>query len=619
MRVGLLWHLHQPDYRDPDTGIPVMPWARLHGLRGYRDMFVEALEHGTPWTLNVVPSLLDQLLHYAEGGSDPHLELTRRPADGLTEEEAALVTETFAAGHPTLRAPYRHLEEVVRSGRGLSVAQLRDLQVWSTLAWFGATARRDHPAIDALRAKGGDFTEDDKRSLLGIQRQILEELPVLWRRVAGSTDGTALSLSAYNHPILPLLVDARHARRAIPDLPEVDFAWPGDALAQLTRARERAHEVLGRAPVGLWPSEGAVSPEVVPLVAQAGFRWLCSDNGVLARSERTDAACPGGWDLGHGVRGFFRDTDLSDRIGFRYADRDPDEAAADFVAAAIRACEGGLVVVALDGENPWETFADAGGAFRRALREVLDEGMVHPVRLDDMCDAPPVGKVTRLHSGSWIGADYAIWIGHEEDRRGWAELGALRAAAAESDREAEALPHIHAAEGSDWFWWYGEDFHTPFAGRFDALFRAHLRAGWRAIGRTPPASLDTPLLDPTPVQVRAPTRWLDGPIGKTWPTRVGCGRVGIPQGAMARGHPPELLFGFGRGHEGATLWLRLEGRGHRLLVDGDDRGVAVPSLDVVVAVDERPVAIDVIGPEGPAWPASVELTLPPSHALWSAS
>jgi len=308
MRVGLLWHLHQPDYRDPDTGIPVMPWARLHGLRGYRDMFVEALEHGTPWTLNVVPSLLDQLLHYAEGGSDPHLELTRRPADGLTEEEAALVTETFAAGHPTLRAPYRHLEEVVRSGRGLSVAQLRDLQVWSTLAWFGATARRDHPAIDALRAKGGDFTEDDKRSLLGIQRQILEELPVLWRRVAGSTDGTALSLSAYDHPILPLLVDARHARRAIPDLPEVDFAWPGDALAQLTRARERAHEVLGRAPVGLWPSEGAVSPEVVPLVAQAGFRWLCSDNGVLARSERTDAACPGGWDLGHGVRGFFRDT-----------------------------------------------------------------------------------------------------------------------------------------------------------------------------------------------------------------------------------------------------------------------------------------------------------------------
>jgi len=620
VRVAVLWHLHQPDYRDPDSGVPVMPWARLHGLRGYRDLLVEALEHGTPWTINLVPSLLDQLLHYAEGGSDPHLELTRRPADGLSEAEAAVVAETFVAGHPTLRRPFRDLEEVVRSGRRLSVAELRDLQVWSTLAWFGATALRDHPSLRALRRKRRGFSEADKAEVLGVQRQVLRELPSLWRLVAESPEGTAFSLSAYDHPILPLLVDARHAKRSLPGLEDVDFAWPDDARAQLSRARRRAEELLGRVPQGLWPSEGAVSPEVVEIAAEEGFRWLCSDQGVLHRSDRRGGGVPGGWDLGHGVRGFFRDTDLSDRIGFRYAERDAEEAAADFIAGVAQRSEGGLVVVALDGENPWETFSDAGGAFRAALREGLDEGVVRPVRLDDEREERPVGTVTRIHTGSWIGADLAIWIGHEEDRRAWRELGRLRDAVAEApDDDAQAaLPHVHAAEGSDWFWWYGDDFHTPFAGRFDQLFRAHLRAAWRALGRAAPASLDQPLLEPSAVSVQPPARWLSRPIDPTWPTRVGCGRIGIPQGAMARGRPPELLYGFGRRAGETILWLRLEGRGHRLFVGGEDQGLALPNLDVAVPVDGRPeVELSVVGPEGPAWPSPAVLPVPAAHELWA--
>ena len=82
-RLAILWHLHQPDYRDPDTGVPVMPWVRMHSLRGYRDLAVESRDDGVPVTLNIVPSLLDQILYYAEGGTDRHLTLTERPADSL--------------------------------------------------------------------------------------------------------------------------------------------------------------------------------------------------------------------------------------------------------------------------------------------------------------------------------------------------------------------------------------------------------------------------------------------------------------------------------------------------------------------------------------------------------
>ena len=615
MRVAFLWHMHQPDYRDPQTGEPVMPWARLHGLRGYRDLLLEGIEHPTAWTINLVPSLLDQLMHYAEGGSDPHLRRTAIPAEELTPGEVRAIREGFVGGHPVLRAPFAALEAVVRSGRRLSTQELRDLQVWSTLAWFGATARRDHPIIDALRRKQRGFDEADKQQMLQVQASILAELPALWRRL-GEAGEVALSASAYHHPILPLVVDTGHARRCLPGVPDVGFAWPEDARAQLRDARLRVEALTGVAPAGLWPSEGAVSPEVATLAREEGFTWLCSDEGVLQASERRGAGL-GGWQIEGGPRAFFRDTDLSDRIGFRYADQAPKEAVLDLIRGILSRGDDGLVVIALDGENPWETFPDAGGAFRAALRQVLDEGPVTPVRLDDEARREPVGHIDRLHTGSWIGADLAIWYGHEEDRRAWREVAAARRAAAGHPREAAALVHLYAAEGSDWYWWYGDDFRTPFAGRFDALFRAHLRAAWRALGEVPPQSLERPLLDPDPVQVRPPARWLLGPVDGTWPRQVGSGRVGIPQGAMARGRSPELRFGWTKGPDGKpdALHLWLSGEGQQLQIDGESVGTAKPTL--AWRVGGVACTVQIIGPEGPAWPEPVHLAPPEPGALWT--
>jgi alpha-amylase/alpha-mannosidase (GH57 family) len=615
VRVALLWHLHQPDYRDPVDGEPTMPWARLHALRGYRDLLVEAIRRPLPATINVVPSLLDQLEHYASGGVDEHLRLTAAPADGLDEASVRAIREGFLAGHPRMRQPFAALEARVRTGRRLSVGELRDLQVWSTLAWFGATARRDHPSIDALRRKGSGFTEDDKAEMLGVQQSILEQVPGLLRSVAEG-GVVALSCSAYHHPILPLVVDTAHARRCLPGVPDVGFSWPDDARHQLVSARERVHEITGVRPRGLWPSEGAVSPEVAELAEEAGFRWLCSDEGVLGRSERRGRG-RGAWALGERLVGFFRDTDLSDRIGFRYAERDPEEAVADFVGA-VRSRGEGLSVVALDGENPWECFADAGGAFRKGLHEALTGGQLQAVRLDDEAERPPVGRVRHLHTGSWIGADLRIWYGHEEDRRAWRELAAARRAAHEHPRADEALPHLHAAEGSDWYWWYGDDFRTPFAGRFDALFRAHLAAAWRALGQEVPPTLSRPLLDPDPVQHDPPRCWLSGPLDGTWASSVGAGRVGVPQGAMARGAAPVLRYGCTLGDDGRPhrLHLRLEGEGQQLWVDGEAVGMARPVLHWEGAA--RAVSVQVVGDAGEAWPAPVQLVVAGAGALWTA-
>ncbi len=288
-RLAFLWHHHQPDYRDPVTGRPAMPWVRLHALRGYRDMALLLLEEGAAMTVNLVPSLVDQLAWYAGGGDDPHLELSAVPAEELDAAQRAQILESFVAGHPSMieaRPAYARLRALRDAGELRSAQDLRDLQVWSTLAWVGFTGLRDRPELAELIEKGRGFTEGDKAVLLSACSALVAEVLPLYRRLARS--GTAeLSASAYYHPILPLLIDAGHARRCLPEPPDpVHFAHPEDALEQLRRGRARIAELAGAEVAGLWPSEGSVSPELIPLVAEAGFRWLVSDEGVLAASGR---------------------------------------------------------------------------------------------------------------------------------------------------------------------------------------------------------------------------------------------------------------------------------------------------------------------------------------------
>lgn len=543
MATALLWHLHQPEYRDPETGVPCMPWTRLHGLRGYRDLIVESIEEAIPWTLNIVPGLWEQILHYAEGGSDPHLDLTRAAADGLDEAAYHALVGTFVCGNPTMRRPYRRLEDAIASGRRLTVDEIRDLQVHSTLAWFGATALRDYPVLAELRAKG-TFDEADKQALLDVQDAILASFPDLLRQL-DATEGPSVSTSPLHHPILPLLVDVRHAARSVGHPPDVDFAFPDDALEQLVEGKrflERFVRVQG-----CWPSEGAVSPEVVELVGRAGFRWLATDEEVLARSVRTGSG-EGGWDLGHGVHGFFRDRELSDRIGFVYAGWSTADAVADFCS---RAVSSGVKLVALDGENPWEAFPDAGKGFRAGILPFLRE---HGITLDQARDREPVGTVQQLHTGSWIGANLEIWSGSPADHRAWALLAETRRACTSE----AARPHLLAAEGSDWFWWYGPEFDTPFAPTFDAAFRSHLRAAWRAEGKQPPASLEHPV-ETAPTRVHPPTAPIvGGPTEAGW---LGAGSWVVPQGAMAHGAGLSVQFGWdarGRLHVRSPVEVRID-------------------------------------------------------------
>ncbi len=543
--VSFLWHHHQPSYREGPGGSYAMPWVRLHAIQSYYGMARLAQQHpDTHLTFNLVPSLLIQLDDYAHGrAEEEHLRLTAKPAGELSGHEVAFILdEFFHANRETMIRPHERYGELLRKRRfdrrtataaaeDFSTQDLLDLQVWATLAWFFPQLQRGDGVVAELVAKERHFTEDDKGAMLARQRDILSSVVGMYRQL--QDQGSAeLSVSPFYHPILPLLCNMARAREALPSLslPRRRADLTDDARTQLSRAVEAYREAFGREPRGLWPPEGSVSPEVVELAAEGGFRWLATDEGILARSLGCPLERDRHGDLKRGealyqpyrvVAGdaeaaiIFRDRAFSDRIGFHYYHRPGAEAADDLVRRLLRigqrtGSKDAFVAIILDGENAWEHYRDGGVAFPSHLYARLSSTPgLHAVTVSEYLDAhPPTATLPRLASGSWINADFSVWIGHEEDRRAWEALADTRrflveqtTAAPRSDAASEAWEELYIAEGSDWFWWYGDDRTSANDAAFDRLFRGHLQNVYRLLGQEPPASLDEP------IGVAGPAAW----------------------------------------------------------------------------------------------------------------
>ena len=89
LRVILLWHQHQPFYKDLVTGEYRLPWVRLHALKDYYGM-VKLLDEfpNVHQNFNLVPSLMVQIQDYAQGtAQDPFLRVASTAAKDLTQNE----------------------------------------------------------------------------------------------------------------------------------------------------------------------------------------------------------------------------------------------------------------------------------------------------------------------------------------------------------------------------------------------------------------------------------------------------------------------------------------------------------------------------------------------------
>ncbi len=533
LKIAFLWHHHQPYYKDALSSEYSLPWVRLHAIKAYYDM--AALLKDFPEIkvgVNLVPSLLQQLQDYQQGtAKDLFLERTLKPAEDLEPEERRfLLRYFFMANWETMVKPWPRYYEFLQR-RGLRwdgeggervLAQFtpkdyRDLQVLFNLAWFGFKAMEEFPVLRELRRKGEGFTEEDKAEVIRCQHDVLCRVIPLYRHLE-STHQIELTTSPFYHPILPLVYDTDIARRCMPHAPLPDrFQASEDARAQILRAVEYHAKLFGRRPVGFWPSEGSVCPEIIPLLAEAGIRWIGTDEEILLYSmpmmSRMEALYrpyiveSGGRELSI----VFRDKDLSNLISFTFGKMEPRAAVDDFFKRlqAIHDVVSGqkgssLLTIILDGENPWENYSESGRPFLTELYTRLSKSEAfRTVRIiDELERHPPQQRIHHLYSGSWIHHDFDIWIGSDEENRAWDYLNRTRKAllpllndgsVPAVQREA-AWEAIYAAEGSDWFWWYGDDFSSTHDEEFDRLFRAHLASAFRHLGQEVPEYLSRPII-----------------------------------------------------------------------------------------------------------------------------
>jgi len=550
--LALLWHQHQPLYRDlgakSAVGAYRLPWVRLHALRDYYSMAaLVAAQPGVELTINLTPVLAWQLQDYAErGATDRSLELTLRPAERLTPDEQQELLGTFFRADPVhqidVHPRYRELL-LRRAERGAWTAQdYRDLQAWFSLAWFGREFREgtvtlatgETASVRRFVEQAAGFSQSDIEAIVEEQQKLLAAVLPLHRDLQRQ-GRIEISTTPFYHPILPILIDSDVATLDGGQARPRRFAHPEDAHAQVERAVAYYRDLFGESPRGMWPAEGAVSQSSVAIFAEHGVDWIATDMGVLARSGRFGYRADDPNVLCRPYRAeegprplavFFRERDLSNKIGFdyhRYAD--PKRAAADFLEQVhtrfltrLDPGEDHVLSIVLDGENSWGAYRDDGRDFLAALYARLaadpevetttfsrylggDERRARPVH-----SLSQQQRVYELYTGSWIdlagsapGVDLGTWIGHAEENRAWDLVSDARDALAQAGHTPMSAPlafeALLAAEGSDWFWWFGGDQGSDWDPELDVLFRSHLRRAYEAAGLSAPKTLETPVAE----------------------------------------------------------------------------------------------------------------------------
>jgi alpha-amylase/alpha-mannosidase (GH57 family) len=615
VRLAFLWHQHQPYYPDDIAGENPMPWVRLHATRDYWGMAQLLLEVPEfKATINLVPSLLVQLRQYTEEAhEDSHLRVSRLPADGLSADDVGFLLDNFFMVHPDHNIrPYPRYNELyekrglavdpaARAAKRFSKRDILDLQCWSNLVWMHPLAFELDPELAAFRAKGQHWAESEKQWLLAKQMEMLREVIPLHKKLA-ERGQIELSTTPFYHPILPLLWDKKLARQAMPGvvLPEHLDGMPESGVEQIRQAVAYHQKIFGYKPRGMWPSEGSVAQVIIPAIASAGIEWIATDEEILSRS--TD-----GW-VSRDAQGFlrnpemlyrpwrveekgkqlqivFRDHAMSDMIGFTYQRMGAEQAAADFVGRleaigqATTANQGHrptLVSIILDGENCWEYYPNSGVDFlRQTYRRVVAHPKIATTRIADyLKEFPATDKIVQLFAGSWISHNFGIWLGHPECNRAWDLAYETRkhftAAVAEGNKTKKQVEHarreLQIAEGSDWFWWFGDSHTSAQQDLFDRLFRKHLQNVYVVLEDPVPTELLHPIRQKTtqPRLFTQPTSFLNVVVDgrQTYFEWLNAGRY-EPRGdrGTMSSSTPGRVAGMSFGFDAERLFLRLDARG----------------------------------------------------------
>lgn len=532
LSIAFVWHLHQPNYKDSETNMYLMPWVRLHAIKDYLDMLLILDEFPKiKQTFNIVPLLMDQLEDYAQNNAhDVHSALTIKEVKNLSEQDKIFILNSFfdanynsmISVHPRYNELYEKRHSSGANTKDFSEQEYSDILMWFNLAWFDPSWQKINPELSAFYQKEEGYTLDDRIRIIEIQREIIRKIiPTYKNRFEQGK--IEITTSPYYHNILPLVIDSNCAKSGI--MPRNHYAHPEDAMAQIQKSIKKFEEVFGCKPKGFWPSEQCISNETLKMVKKAGFEWVISDEGVLSKSLKTvfdrdfDGSLLNPYPLCQSynfgkekdaLRLIFRSAFLANLINFQYGSYEPKVAAEDLYSKLkttqqkleMSPDENHIVVIALDGENCWESYQKDGIPFLKHLYKLISEDNA----LDTITVSEYMGKIKKEHvlesvtPGSWINRDFQMWIGDSVKNLAWDYLTKIRKDLEKFSKEKHdksrlelAWQEFHVAQGSDWFWWFGEPNNSGQDELFDFLFRNHLKQIYKLLCKDVPTYLERPL------------------------------------------------------------------------------------------------------------------------------
>ncbi len=558
LSIAFYWHMHQPVYKlNPDSDY-LMPWVRMHAVKDYLDMVLLMNDYpNLKLNFNLVPLLLESLIDYGENeAQDVHSRLSTSKIEDLSDDDKRFILNNFfdanfqsmISHHEVYTTLYKkRVEDNIYDIDAYTDQEYADIMAWFNLAWFDPIYGEIYPELQELADKGCNFTLEDRIKIIDYQREIIRQIIPTYRNFmeAGKIE---ITTSPYYHPILPILLDIKCAHRNIPN-PEVlpaNLKMSKDAIAQTKMALDKMEEIFGRRPKGIWPPEQCVSSKTLEMLADLGVEWTISDEGILANSIN--------FEFVRDFRGYladpyhllktyeyktqnskidviFRDSLIPNLISFEYPHTEPQKAANDLydrikvIQSKIFASpdDEHLLTIAIDGENSWESYPDDGSEFLKTIYQLIEnDSTLETVLISDYIEKDKNKKqLPKIYSGSWINRNFQLWIGEPTKNQAWNLLKKVRDDFTKFVEENPDNPNIekarqelYIAEGSDWFWWYGEPNHSGQDHIFDYLFREHLKNIYRFFNLPILPSLETPLVtlnfNPSNIPTEAMSPIMDG-------------------------------------------------------------------------------------------------------------
>ncbi len=522
LKLNILWHMHQPYYKDDKDAVTVMPWVFLHATKDYYDIPWYCEKHkNIKATFNLVPSLIYQLKAYINNSAnDKLLETIKKHANALTSEDISVLENyLFLSNEKNMIKPLERYYELYlkyktnNTIKNFDTQEILDAEVLFLLAWCGNFLRKNNQTVKDLLEKKHYYSHEEKLQLIETLIEFLPTILTYYEKLSNEGKIT-LCTTPYYHPITPLLLDINSAKEAKQDvtMPLVEASFEEFGIRNTKSAIEYFENIFHKKPAGFWPAEGSVSFKTAKLFLENGLKWFCTDEEILFKTlhSRDKKNIYKNYRLdinGQAIDVRFRDHYLSDAIGFEYSQKEPKKAAAEFVKHLKHiydACSfSPLVNVILDGENAWEFFPNNALEFFDELYTAFGQNpWIECITMDQAADDTKIEhvKIDHLSSGSWINGNFDIWIGSEEKNKAW-ELLDLAKKDFDTQKEhlnAEVIKLIEKefmiALGSDWFWWYGDDHYTVLAHEFDELFRKHLINIYNYMNMDIPAKILKPII-----------------------------------------------------------------------------------------------------------------------------